>query len=136
MELFKKIASGFKSFLIFTKSFILDTWLSPEYASASIEKYVFYHIEREEKKIVLQYLMLSKSAFHWQFLFTYIFSAFLKFGVCYITGQWGKFRVKNATLYLHILLWQFFVVFHQKICVFLSFSFIFLMKYQISATKY
>ena len=91
---------------------------------------MFYHIERDEKKIVLQYLMLSQSVFHWQFLFTYIFSAFLKFGVCYIMGlwgvcyimgQWGKFIVKNATLCLHILLRQFFVVFHQKICVFIIF---------------
>ena len=38
MELFKKIASSFKSFLIFAKSSILDIWLSPEYASASSEK--------------------------------------------------------------------------------------------------
>ena len=38
MELFKKIASGFKSFLIFAKNSILDISLSPEYASASIEK--------------------------------------------------------------------------------------------------
>ena len=38
MELFEKIASGFKSFLIFAKSSILDIWQSPEYASASIEK--------------------------------------------------------------------------------------------------
>ena len=40
----------------------------------------------------------------------------VKFGVCYIMGQWGKFRVC-----LHILLRQFFVVFHQKICLFIIF---------------
>ena len=33
---------------------------------------MFYHIEKDEKKIVLQYLMLSQSVFHWQFLFTYM----------------------------------------------------------------
>ena len=38
MGLFKKIAGGFKPFLIFGKSAILDVWLSPEYTSASIEK--------------------------------------------------------------------------------------------------
>ena len=37
MELFKKIAGGFKSFLIFAKSSILDIWQSPEYTSLSIE---------------------------------------------------------------------------------------------------
>ena len=81
---------------------------------------MFYHIKRNTRtKIFLQYVMLSQSVFHWQFLFTYIFSASLKFGICYITGQWGKFRVKNATLCLHILLRYLFVVFYQKICVFI-----------------
>ena len=51
----------------------------------------------------------------------YIFSISLKFGACFITGQWGKFRVKNATICLHILFWYFFVVFHHKICVFIIF---------------
>ena len=83
---------------------------------------MIYHIERETRiKIVLQYLVLSQSVFHWQFLFTYIFFASLKFGVCYITGRWDKFRVKNATLCLHKRLWHFFVVFHKKICVFIIF---------------
>ena len=41
---------------------------------------------------------------------------------CYITSQWHKFRIKNATLYLHILFWHFFVVF-IKICVFVIFIF-------------
>ena len=65
-----------------------------------------------------------------QFLITYISSVSLKLGACYIAGQWGDFRVKNATLCSHILLWHFFVVFHQK-TLFLSFSLLFLMKYQI-----
>ena len=53
-----------------------------------------------------------KSVFH---------SVSLKFWACYITGQWGEFRVKNATSCLHILFWHFFVVFIKKF-VFLSFS--------------
>ena len=47
----------------------------------------------------------------------------LKFRVCYITGQWGKFAVKNVPLHLHILSWLFVVVVvvvHQKICVFVN----------------
>ena len=45
------------------------------------------------------------------------------------------FGEKNATLCSHILFLVFFVVLHQKI-VFLSFSFLFLMNYQICATEY
>ena len=77
---------------------------------------MFYHIERDEKKIVLQYLMLSQSVFHWQFLFTYIFFASLKFGACYITGKWGKFRVQNVT---------FFCCFSSKNLCFYHFHFFF-----------
>ena len=52
----------------------------------------------------------------------YIFFVYLKFGACYITGQWGDFRVKNATIRLHIhFCYFFFVVFHHKICVFIIF---------------
>ena len=52
----------------------------------------------------------------------YIFSISLKFGACYIMGQWGKFRVKNGTICLHILFWySVFVVFYHKICVCLKF---------------
>ena len=120
MELFKTLASGFKSFLVFPKSFILDIWLSPEYTFASIERWKVYHIEGDEKKNMLQYLMLSQSVFHRQFLFTYIFFTSLKFGACYITHQWGKFRVKNATLCFHILLWHFFVAFYKIIFIYFS----------------
>ena len=64
------------------------------------------------------------NVFHWQFLITYIFSISLKFRACYIiTDQWGEFTAKNATLYLHVLSWHFFVVFHQKICVLINFIF-------------
>ena len=67
--------------------------------------------------------------FHWEFLIIYIFSMSLKF-------QWGEFTVKNITFCLHILSWYFVVVvFHQQ-NMFLSFSFLFLMKHRISATEY
>ena len=56
---------------------------------------------------------------HLQILITYIFSTSLKFGACYITGQWDEFKVKNRAYCLHILFLHFFVVFHQKICVFI-----------------
>ena len=56
-----------------------------------------------------------------RFLTDIYFSTSLKFGACYITGQWGKFKIKNATLYCHLLFWHFDVVFHQKICLFIIF---------------
>ena len=58
----------------------------------------------------------------------------LKFGACYITGHWNDFRVKDATLCFHIFFYipLFFI---QKF-VFLSFSFIFLTKYRITASEY
>ena len=85
---------------------------------------VLSYKERQVKKTALQYLMLSHSVFQWQFLFTYIFFASLKFGTCYITGQWGKFRVKNATLCLHILLQHFLLLllfFLKEFCAFIIF---------------
>ena len=51
MELFKRVANGFKQFLIFTKGYTLDIWLSLEYTSLSIEKQMFYRTERYGKKI-------------------------------------------------------------------------------------
>ena len=39
----------------------------------------------------------------------YIFSLSLKFEACYIMGQWGEFRIKNAN-YVYI------IIFHQKNC--------------------
>ena len=50
----------------------------------------------------------------------------LKFGVCYITGQWGEFRANNNTSCLHCYMCTFFI----KKIVFLSYSFLFLMNYQ------
>ena len=41
--------------------------------------------------------------FHWQFLITCIFFVSLKFAAHCITGQWGDFKVINATLCSHIL---------------------------------
>ena len=49
-----------------------------------------------------------ESVLDWQFLITYIFFVFLKFAACYIMGQWGEFRVKNATVDLNILFWLLF----------------------------
>ena len=61
--------------------------------------------------------------------YQYIFSVSLKFGVYYITGQWGEF-IKRCLLvlsYTFLLLWHFFLfVFDHKICVliyFICFSF-------------
>ena len=70
-----------------------------------------------------QYLLANNdlpkilSVIHWQVLITYIFSVSLKFWTCYIRDQWRDFTGNNATLYLHILSWRFFDVFHQNICV-------------------
>ena len=80
----------------------------------------------------LQFLhsaVLSGSVFHWQILITCIFSISLKFGACYITGQWGEFRVMNTILCLHILFWYvfflFFVLFFIKKICFYHFHFSF-----------
>ena len=83
---------------------------------------MFYHTESQEKNLASIFNAITecvplKISFH------LYFSASLKFGACYITCHWGKFRVKNGTLYLHILLWQFFVVFHKKICFYNFYSF-------------
>ena len=61
----------------------------------------------------------------------YVFSVFLKFRAYYITGHWGGFTVKNATLKLHKLSWHLFFIFFIKKFVFLSFNFFFLVKYPI-----
>ena len=45
--------------------------------------------------------------------------------MCYMTGQWREFTIKNAILYLCILSWSF-LLFSIKKFVFLSLSFIFL----------
>ena len=59
--------------------------------------------------------------------YTYIFFVSLKF---------GAFIVKNATLSLHLVFFGIFWFISPKKIVLLSFSFLFLMKYQISATEY
>ena len=64
---------------------------------------------------------------------TYIFSKISKALTMLYHASVGLVY-KNATLYVHILSWHFFVVFHQKSCVFNDFSF--LMKYRISTTEY
>ena len=59
---------------------------------------------------------LFKSVFHWELVTTYIFSVSLNFRVCYITGQWGEFRVINSTLCWNKVFWIFFC-FSSKKCV-------------------
>ena len=51
----------------------------------------------------------------------------LKFGACYIKGQWGEFRVKNYFLAFLLFIIKF---------AFSSISFLFLIKYEISAAEY
>ena len=70
---------------------------------------------------VLATVHLFRSVLVWQNDTTSYFSVSLKFGACYIMGQWGEFKI---LLYCyHLLFWHFFVVFHHKICVFIIFTF-------------
>ena len=57
----------------------------------------------------------------WQFLMTHIFFLSLNFEACYNMAQWGKVRIKNSTLCLHTVSWLFFLIFHQKVWVFIIF---------------
>ena len=98
------------------------------------------YIGYQVKKTFLKTDISTMIVFHWKFLTTYIFSVSLKFRVCYITRQWGKFTVKNATLYLQYI--YFHGIYFLVICccfssknLFLSFSLHFLIKHQISATN-
>ena len=50
-------------------------------------------------------------------------------------GAVGPDRIKNA-LCFQVFFWQYFVVFHHKIYVFIIFIHFFLMKYQISSTEH
>ena len=47
-----------------------------------------------------------------------IFISLSKVTLCYITGQWGEFRIKNALFGLFLF---FFFLFHHKIFVFINF---------------
>ena len=68
---------------------------------------------------------------------TSYFSVSLKFGACYITGQiGGGVQSKNTTSYFHLLFWHFLLFFIINFVFLSSFSFPFLMNYQISASKY
>ena len=59
--MFKKIVNGFKPFIVFTKSSILDVWLSSEYTSVSIREVSVYRLEgyRKKTKAVLQDLIVA-----------------------------------------------------------------------------
>ena len=61
------------------------------------------------------------------------FSVSLKPGALLHHGSVGRVQNKN-TICFHLLFWHIFV-FHHKIFI-LSFSFLFLLKYQISTTEY
>lgn len=76
----------------------------------------------------VSYLQNIMSVSLWQFII-YISSVSLKFREFDITGQWIEFRVKNATICLHILCWHFFLFFVKKTCVFINFISFFFMKY-------
>ena len=67
---------------------------------------------------------LFKSVFHWELVTTYVFSVSLNFRVCYITGQWGEFRVINSTLCWNKVFWIFFC-FSSKKCVLIILIFFF-----------
>ena len=54
--------------------------------------------------------MLLKSVLVWQNNTTSSFSVSLKFGACYITGQWGEFKIKKATLCFHSFFFFFFFI--------------------------
>ena len=71
---------------------------------------------------ILKNICARQSLFHWQFLITYTFSVSLKFRVCYIIGQLGKFTVKNA-IYIYFLC--IFCCFLSKNMCFYHFHFFF-----------
>ena len=54
-----------------------------------------------------------------------LISVSLKFRACYITSQWGEFRIKNDIMQLlyvfFTLSFDIFIVFHHKICVVIIF---------------
>ena len=60
-----------------------------------------------------------------------IFSVSLKFEAYYIMDQWQWVQSKECYFMFTFIFWAFVVVFHQK-SLFWSFSFLFLVKYQIS----
>ena len=62
------------------------------------------------------------SVLHW--LFTYIFSVYVRSRACYIMCQWDEFRVKNASLSLNVLFWHFLIFFIKKLAfiIFISLS--------------
>ena len=73
------------------------------------------------------------SVFHWQFFITNIFSVSWKFGACYITEQWGRVQSEECySMFAYIFCYFLFVLFLTE-KLFLSYWFLFLMKYQICA---
>ena len=64
------------------------------------------------------------SVFLWQNNTTSCFSVPLKFGALYITGQWGRFRIKRL-IYVFIYFFGILLLFFIIKFVFLLFSFLF-----------
>ena len=70
---------------------------------------------KELQALYFQLKILSK------FLVTYIFLEYLKFEVFYMTSQWGRVPSKECYSIFTYIFWHFFVVFHQKNCIFVIF---------------
>ena len=80
------------------------------------------------KIVSLSWYLIPGVCSTWEFIFTYIFSASLKFRACYITGKWGGFTVENVTVYLRVLSWHILVFFIKNLVFFFSFSFLLLIR--------
>ena len=100
--------TGFKSGTIKTEVFdVFPVFFCCKYISVKEDaKKEFVHkCKFSSQSSILTPIKLGLSdmnVFHKQFLITCVFSVSLKFRACYITGQWGEFTVKNATLCLHM----------------------------------
>ena len=94
----------------------------------------YFIIERDEKKICASIFHAIAERVPLAISSRQYFLRISKVGICYITGQGDKFRVKNATFTYTFV--AFFCCFSWRKVRFLSFLFLFLIKYQISTTNY
>ena len=99
---------------------------------------LMYQVNDYSSILIQSNYLLKSSLFRWIFFnrspFGNVFYIFYPYP--YITGQWGKFTVKNVLYNYIYFLGNFFCLFFIKNFAFLSFSFLFLMKYWISATEH